>query len=360
MKQRRIYNIRQIVGACVIASPIPAGILIAHNYWVLGEKRKSIFWIFAGIIWTLALVGIGFIIPENLTKIAGILMPEINGLILYPIIKRIQGAKIEEHLRNNGKAGSYWVLAGVIILFVSLLITPIIILTKNDLQKKYLRQGFNQNGIFYNPEMQLDEVDKLGNILQRINYFNDTNLAEVVFLSHDSVYEFKLITEKSFFKDSVYINEVRQLFKHVGSYNFKKPIRFKITDQYLKKDQEITLSNYDQIAILMESEVFARNKNFKLIFDMSFDKPERERLQRLILSNNKLFPPQKGLDFMVEVNTDEYIFRLFIPKQFWDQPQLINELKTFRHILNSSGFKFPFLIILMDDTQKTVLEKEID
>jgi hypothetical protein len=57
MDKKKIYNLKQIEGACVIGSPIVAGILIYQNYKKFGQKAKGISWIFIGILWTVALIG---------------------------------------------------------------------------------------------------------------------------------------------------------------------------------------------------------------------------------------------------------------------------------------------------------------
>lgn len=55
MAEKKIYNLNQIEGACIIGSPIVAGILIAHNYRAMGERQKGTLWIIIGIVWTAAL-----------------------------------------------------------------------------------------------------------------------------------------------------------------------------------------------------------------------------------------------------------------------------------------------------------------
>ncbi len=360
MNNVKIYNLKQIEGACVIGSPIVAGILIAHNYKALGNIKKGVLWIFIGILWTLALISIAMIIPENISKSAGMVIPFLNGAILYPIINRLQGDQIKEHFENNGEKGSIWLPIGLTILVAALILTPTILLNRISPINDYTRQPFNSNGIYYNNKMPIDEVNKLGGILQRVEYFNPKSQAEVVSLSTDTTYEFKLITEKSFFNDTAFINETKQIFKHLDRYQFKKSLTFKITDPYLKDDKIIVLDKIENIPTLLEAELFSKNPNFKLIYDMSIVKDERDKFQNLILEMDKIFPTQNRFDFYMDFEDGNYFLRLFIPKQSWENSQLLSETRFIKQRLNNYDFKYPFKLLFVDNSTIEVHEKEIE
>lgn len=360
MDRKRVYNLKQIEAACVIGSPIVAGILIYNNYKNFEERQKGISWIFIGILWTIAVMGLAMLMPENMVNSTGMVVPMLNGLILYPIINRLQGASIKEHFDNNGEKGSNWLVAGLTIFVAALILFPIILLDRISPINDYTRQPFEANGIYYNTEMPVEEVNKLGGILKRIQYFNPESPAEAVFITTDTTYEFKLITEKSAFSDRAYLTDIQQIFKHVGRYDFNKPLTFKITDPYLKSDKLTELIDNDSIPLLLESEIFIKNQNFNLIYDMSIDKSEREKFQRLIISMDKIFLPQNRFDFLMDYENDFYFMRLFIPKQNWNSPQLLLETQFIKGRLNNYGFKYPFKFILVDNTTVNVEEFEIE
>ena len=206
----------------------------------------------------------------------------------------------------------------------------------------------------------LDEVNKLGGILQRIEYFNSEAPVEVVFLSNDKTYELKLITEESFFNDSIYLNEIQQIYKHLDSYRFRKPLSFKITEPYLKDDKQIKLDKDGEIPVLLETVSFAKNPNFKLIYSTSVEESEREKFQRLIMDLNTIFPAQNKFDFVLDIDDGKYVFRLFIPIQNWNTPQILTEAKYCKERLNNFGFKHPFRLLLVDNSAIELKEKEIE
>ncbi len=360
METKKIYSITQIEGACIIGSPIVAGILIAHNYKVFGERQKGTAWIFIGFLWTFTLIGLAMLIPEGVVDSIQMFIPITNGLILYPIINKTQGDRIKEHFDNDGLKGSNWIVVGLTALVVAIILTPIIILDRISPINDYTRHAFNSNGIYYNSSMPLEEVNKLGGILQRIEYFNTENTAEVVFISTDTTFEFKLIMEKSLFHDTILLNETKLIFNHVGSYDFEKPLIFKITDQYLNNDKVITIDNYDSIPILFEVEFFSRNPNFRLIYNKSIDEWERKKFQGLIMNMEEIFSAQNSFDFLIDLENESYHLKLFIPKQSWYNPQLLSEVKYIKQKLNNAGFNYPFKVMLVDNSTIELEEKEVE
>ena len=360
MDNKRIYNLKQIQGACVVGSPIVAGILIAYNYKAFGQSQKGILWIFIGILWMLALIGIASVIPESISKSAGLVIPFLNGALMHPIVNRLQGEQIKEHFDNNGEKGSGWIIAGLTVLVAALILTPIILLDRISPANNYTRQPFNTNGVYYNNNMPVSEVNKLGGILQRIEYFNPQSPAEVIFLSTDTTYEFKLITDKSLLNDTLYINEIKQIFKHVNSYQFKKPLTFEITDPLLKNDKIIVLDDEKNIPRLMEVVPFSKNQNFRLIYDKAIAELEREKFQKAILEMSNIFPPQNKSQFIMDYEAGNYSLRLFIPRQSWSNARLITDAKYVKQRLNDFGFYYPFKLLLVDNTLNEMQEKEIE
>ncbi len=360
MDKKKIYNLKQIEGACIIGSPIVAGILIYQNYKNFGEKSKGISWIFIGILWTVAVFGLAMMIPESLVNSTRMVVPMLNGLILYPIINKLQGERIREHFVKEGEKGSNWVVAGLTVIVAAMIIVPIIMLDKISPINDYVRQPFNSNGIYYNHDMPIEEVDKLGGILQRIEYFNPESPSEVVFLATDSTFQLKLIIDKEFYYDKEYVTEISQIFKHVGRYEFEKPLTYMFTNPYLTDSKIIGLENYDSIPMLLEAVEFEKNQNFKLIYELSIDKAERDKIQRAILTMDNLFPPQNRVDFLMDLEDETYFLRLFIPKQSWSEPQLMTEARIVKDKLNNFGFDYPFKLVLVDNTTMNIEEYEIE
>ncbi|WP_157493699.1 hypothetical protein [Draconibacterium sediminis] len=358
MENKKIYNLKQIQFACVIGSPFVAGILISHNYSKFGESKKGVLWILICTVWTLALFGLAMLIPENITS-PGLVIPLINGAIIHLFVKRFQGERISEHFENKGEKSSNWLPVGLTVLVVALIFIPVILLDRISNVNDYLRADFNGNGVFYNHEMTIEEVNKLGNILIRTDYFNSENLTEVVFEDCDSVIDLKLVTDKDYFNNTEYLNEMQSVFKHISCYDFSKPVRFNFMDEYLKTEKRIILNQSDSIQYLMESVPFVQNKNFRLFYDIMIPENERLKLQDLILRLKNLFPHQYQINFMYEIVDDSYMLSLYVPKVDWNKPQIMTDSRLLKSRLNQADFNKPFRLRLYEHTETNYEEYEI-
>ncbi|WP_319501666.1 hypothetical protein [uncultured Draconibacterium sp.] len=359
MDNKKLYNLRQIQIWCVLGSPFVAGILISQNCSKFGEARKSTLWIFIGTLWTLALFGIAMLIPDETTRSAGMLIPLLNGALIHPIVDRLQGERIREHFENDGAKSSNGLPIVLSVILIALIVTPTILLDRISNFNNYLRADFNGNGVFYTQNTSIEEVDKLGSILTRVDYFNSENPVEVVFADCDSVIELKLVTDKDYFDNSEFLNEMLPVFKHLSFYDFSKPVRFNLIDEYLKTGKRINLSQSDSIQYLMESVPFIKNENFRLYYDIMIPEIERSKFQDLILKLDNLFPHQYQFNFICEVADSSFLLNLYIPKKEWNNPKLISEAKLLKTELNQSDFSKPFRVKLFESSETNYEEFEI-
>ena len=359
MDDKKLYNLRQIQIWCVLGSPFVAGILISQNYSKFGEGRKSTLWIFIGTLWTLALFGIAMLMPDGTTRSAGMLIPLLNGALIHPIVDRLQGERIRNHFENDGGKSSNGLPIVLSLILMALIITPTILLDRISNTNNYLRADFNGNGVLYSHNTSIEEVDKLGNILTRVEYFSPENPVEVVFEDCDSVIELKLVSDKGYFNNLEFLNEIQSVFKHVSLYDFSKPVGFNLIDKYLKKEKRIHLSQSDSIQYLMESVPFVDNENFRLYYDIMIPEPERAKFQDVILQLDNLFPHQYQFSFICEVADNSFLLNLYIPKTEWNNPKLISEAKLLKTELNQADFSKPFRVKLFENSETNYEEFEI-
>ncbi|HAF31109.1 MAG TPA: hypothetical protein DCG75_18890 [Bacteroidales bacterium] len=360
MENKKIYNLKQIEAACVIGSPIAAGLLIAHNYKKWNNDRQAIIWIIIGILWTAGIISLAFFIPEGKFEKSLSLLPFINGLVLYPIINKLQGNQINEHFNNNGEKASNWNIAGIISLILLLLFIPLFILNQSSPINNYSRKDFYNCAVLYNNEMPLNEVEKLGNILIRVQYFDPNNQSEVVFADNDSIYVLKLIIDKSYFNNKEFLIETQSLIKHINKYEFSKPIFFKLIDEFLTDEKELSIDNKINSPVILETAKFVKNKNFNLYYDIAITEKERLKFQDIILSLNKVFPQQYEIDFAIEIIENSYKLNLFNPKTNWNNPQVLSEAALIKNKLNQGDFSKPFRLFLYDEFESNLIEKEIE
>lgn len=360
MENVKIYNLKQIETACIVGSPIAAGILIAHNFRKWDNDKQAINWIIIGILWTVGILAISLLIPEGTLDRSLTFLPFINGAILYPIIKKYQGNKIDEHFENSGEKVSNWNVTGIIVIIMALIMTPLILIDQNSPINDYVRKDFSGNGIYYNSTMPVEEVEKLGGIMKRIEYFIPENQSEIIFLNNEFEYKLKLIIDKAYFKDVEYINFLQSLINHLNKYKFKKRINLCLIDELLSNEKEIKFNKNLNFEVIYEVDNFIRKPNFRLYYNIDVPAEERMKFQDVILGLDNIFTTQFQTDFVIDIVDSYYKLNLYSPKANWTSQDVLTEATKLKRRLNSSSFSKPFRLVLFDENQYGYEEKEIE
>jgi peptidoglycan/LPS O-acetylase OafA/YrhL len=110
--EKSIYKNLHIRLATFLGGPLGATWLLAENFKNLGhpEKvRKTWIW---GILASILLVVISFLIPDN-SKGPSFLLPVICIVIASQVAKATQGDEIKQHLSEGGATYSVWRSLGI-------------------------------------------------------------------------------------------------------------------------------------------------------------------------------------------------------------------------------------------------------
>lgn len=110
----RFYSQRAIAIATFFGGPLAAGYLVRQNFINLDKEDYGKYALIIGVLSTLLIFVVIFSIPEHIIeKIPSPLIPAIYTLIIYFIIEKLQGEKLNEHKKSNGEFQSAWKAAGV-------------------------------------------------------------------------------------------------------------------------------------------------------------------------------------------------------------------------------------------------------
>ncbi len=107
---KRLYSPPQIGAAAFIGTPLPACWMLARNYVVLGKRGLARRALLFGLLGTVALLGIAFILPEKFPKIP---LPLAYTFAIRELAKKLQGTDINAHLSAGGERQSNWRVLGV-------------------------------------------------------------------------------------------------------------------------------------------------------------------------------------------------------------------------------------------------------
>jgi peptidoglycan/LPS O-acetylase OafA/YrhL len=110
--QPRIYKSNAIRIGTFIGGPLVAGYLIAENYKAFDDYKKAkTTWIVA-ILSTVLLLGATFLIPDSVPMPKMVIPIAYSWLVFY-LVKNLQGADIDEHIKTGGPVFSWWRIIGV-------------------------------------------------------------------------------------------------------------------------------------------------------------------------------------------------------------------------------------------------------
>jgi hypothetical protein len=109
-KSYRLYSPVHVGWATFLGSPIAGCILMAINYWRLGELKSGRLAIVCGFVVSCCLFAVGFLLPE---RFPNSVLPLAFTWGMYGIAKSLQGDSFERHLEGGGQKASAWLATGV-------------------------------------------------------------------------------------------------------------------------------------------------------------------------------------------------------------------------------------------------------
>lgn len=167
----KLYSNRAISITTFFGGPLAAGILIRRNYLNLGKEKQGLNALFIGIITTVLLFLVLFIIPDHeAAKIPNQLIPFIYTGIIYFLVEKLMGNELRNHKENNGEFYSAWKAAriGFVSLLIILFSIASVAFFAGDFQKpknfdvEAYNSGFNR--FLKNEETSLDVFNLLGTV----------------------------------------------------------------------------------------------------------------------------------------------------------------------------------------------------
>jgi MFS superfamily sulfate permease-like transporter len=98
----KIFTDKKLWLGSMLGGPLVAGYIIYKNYHIFNEFNKAKKVMLITILFSIILITIIFLIPDSI-RIPDQLMPFIYTCIAWGFMKKSQGNKIEEHIKNGGQ-----------------------------------------------------------------------------------------------------------------------------------------------------------------------------------------------------------------------------------------------------------------
>lgn len=120
----RLYTPIQVAVGAFVGSPLAACWLVAHNYRVQGEGRTANQWIIGGVLGTIGLLLLAYVLPKDIPITGG----HIGYVVaFYNVQKMSNGALLAAHEAAGGRRGSWWSVIGWSLLAFTIVATLAII-----------------------------------------------------------------------------------------------------------------------------------------------------------------------------------------------------------------------------------------
>ena len=207
----KLWNPNGFIVISLLFSFLPAAILYSMNYGRLGDtKKRNIILAVAFSAFVFAIT-LGFLIDSPITKP---LLYGLNiGLGMY--MHSTQKDAYSMHLINGGKKASY-IIPITVCLLATILIVYISVKTSANIPAQM--KQFCDDELYYTDNVTLDEVNKLGNYLEKVSAFGyDEHAISVKLDKKSDVYIFSMVIDKNYFNDEEYLNNIKPFAQSLSS-----------------------------------------------------------------------------------------------------------------------------------------------
>ena len=107
---QKLYSARHVALAAFIGSPLAGCWLLAANFGQLGNKAGQQKALLGGLVGTIVLLLISFVLPENFPNMA---LPAAYVYSMFKLAEGTQGEAFRQHLAAGGLPHSGWRAAGI-------------------------------------------------------------------------------------------------------------------------------------------------------------------------------------------------------------------------------------------------------
>ena len=243
---QKIYTNKLISFATVFGGPMAAGILIGHNYKIFGEDEKQKYAIILGIVSTILMLELLFLIPEKIfNSIPSPLIPSIYTGIIYLIVYKTQDVRIKEFIQNGYNKASGWKATGIGFL-CSLLIIGYIFLRFYNMpvfEGELMTFGTAEHEIYYHKDIPISDVKIVGDELTKYGYFNTSEKQSVQLTLQNSCYMLKIYVPKEWWDDKDIIESMESLRTQISNALNRSDLKIKMLDGTLNGVEEKELDS---------------------------------------------------------------------------------------------------------------------
>ena len=366
----KIFTNKAISIATFFGGPLAAGILISKNFKVFGNENAARNSIFIGIISTILLLTGGFFIPENnVLKSLQALIPTICTALVYFLVEKLQGQKIRDFLTNNGRTAPNrlavgYGLLGFLTIVCFIIINIALAIPKGELcsipQVLRLTQIYDREinidknvRLHYSQKIDKLKSQKIAEIIKQSGFMEGSEGADL-FLDEELMnYRLKFVADTSNLSDPLVIYEFNELKKYINdNLNFDKPVEILFTDICLVDEFELPENGNSNLQVyepLIDLQTYQINDFHTIYYNLIMPIEDVRIVGEAIKRLKGYFPVHQRIDIIFLNNNNNYSIKFFVSKNFWQEPAIIDMLKSTVDYIKNSGIEKQTTLILIDN-----------
>jgi hypothetical protein len=118
----KLFSPGHVAWAAFLGAPLAGCVVMAVNYWRVGKPRAAWVALLCGGVATLALLGVGFVVPD---RFPNFIIPAAYTFAMLQVAKSLQGATFDQHIASGGRKASAWAATGVAVVCLLILLAAL-------------------------------------------------------------------------------------------------------------------------------------------------------------------------------------------------------------------------------------------
>lgn len=208
----KLYSETAIRIGVFFGGPLAGCYLMAKNYNILEKAESAKKAIIGGLIGTLFLLFLFYIIPNQVfEKTSSPFIPLIYIAITSFYVSKYQGNFLKEHKENGGEFHSRWRAVGIGLLFSLILVVGILLVftIKPPFPGPKSVYGVKNHEIYYSEGIDKGTIDNTAKYFTQIGMFQNMQKIIVQIIKNKKFYIVRLPIQKQYWDDSSTIGELQ-------------------------------------------------------------------------------------------------------------------------------------------------------
>ena len=328
-----LFNAQSVGLATFLGAPIAGGILMAVNYRRLGKGSKAAAVVVIALLVTALALWLGSLMPQGAS--AAIALALFFGA--RSAAKALQGAAVEQHVRQGGKLGSRWAAAGLGIALLAIIVGGYLLV---DFALNPKVQIGSKDEVYYSGSATKQDALTLGGALKTVGFLSDRGVT--IFLSKGAggtVVSF--VVKEGTWNDANSVTTFEEIGRQIAPSVGGFPIKVRLINPKREVKKEVTVG---KAVIGTKDEIY--------YFGSATEADAKALGQALQTAG---FFRDAGFSVLLSKG-DGTVISFVVREGLWDEPGHVANFETITRQVASSAGGLPIKLRLLNNALETKKE----